>query len=100
MIDIAADEGWLATTLRIMHLVQMCVQGRWISDASIMTLPYCDMSHFPLLKNVLKKLLRVSSLKDFSSLPEFLMLYQQDEKLFKSLLNKVFEQRHANEVCS
>ena len=96
MIDIAADEGWLATTLRIMHLVQMCVQGRWISDASILTLPHFNSSRFTLLKQVLQKsfLLGISNLREFSNLPELLLLYQQDEKLVKSAIKTAVEHHH------
>ncbi len=102
MIDVAADEGWLATTLRIMHLVQMCVQGRWISDASIMTLPRFNVSRLAHLKKAVEKssLPGISNLREFSNLPELLMLYQQHEKLVKSAISTVVEQyHHTKEVC-
>ena len=50
MIDVSADEGWLATVLRTMHLVQMVVQGRWLHDCSLLTLPGIEMDHLPLFK--------------------------------------------------
>jgi hypothetical protein len=40
MVDVAADSGWLYTTLKIMNLLQMVVQGRWNSSSSLLTLPF------------------------------------------------------------
>ncbi|XP_006824124.2 activating signal cointegrator 1 complex subunit 3-like [Saccoglossus kowalevskii] len=45
MIDTAADEGWLVTCLRIMHLVQMVIQGRWFHDSTLMSLPHVEVHH-------------------------------------------------------
>ncbi|EDO46714.1 predicted protein [Nematostella vectensis] len=45
MIDVAADEGWLATALRIMHVGQMVVQARWLHDCSLLTLPGIQAQH-------------------------------------------------------
>ena len=42
MIDVAADQGWLATALRVMGLIQMAVQGRWHTDCSLLTIPHVD----------------------------------------------------------
>ena len=50
MIDVSADEGWLATVLRTTHLVQMVVQGRWLHDCSLLTLPGIETAHLPLFK--------------------------------------------------
>jgi len=43
MIDISASEGWLATVLHTMVLVQMVVQGCWYYDSDLSCLPY--MTH-------------------------------------------------------
>ncbi len=40
MIDVAADSGWLATTLRLQQLMQMVVQAVWIDDLPVSTLPH------------------------------------------------------------
>lgn len=101
MVDISADEGWLATTLRVMHIVQMCVQGRWISDASILTLPHLRVCHLISLKQVLEKssLARILNVKELSSLSELLTLHQLDEKLINSAIFKTCEPQHyANQV--
>lgn len=95
MIDISADEGWLSTTLRVMHLVQMCVQGRWISDPTTLTLPHFTMSRLTSLNQVLEK----SSLQNFnirgcSSLSELLTLYQMDRKWVDSLILDMLQSQH------
>uniref|UniRef100_A0A667ZNW1 Activating signal cointegrator 1 complex subunit 3 n=1 Tax=Myripristis murdjan TaxID=586833 RepID=A0A667ZNW1_9TELE len=42
MLDVAASEGWLVTALSICNLVQMIVQGRWLHDSSLLTLPHIE----------------------------------------------------------
>ncbi len=43
MVDISADSGWLATTLRVQTLLQMTVQGRWHRDPSLLCLPHVEV---------------------------------------------------------
>ena len=45
MLDVAADNGWLVASLRIMQLVQMVVQGRWVHDHPLLTLPNVQPYH-------------------------------------------------------
>merc|ERR1719308_602570 len=40
MIDVCAESGWLASTLRVLTMLQMIVQARWDTDSSILTLPH------------------------------------------------------------
>jgi len=42
MVDVAADGGWLFTTLGTMHLAQMVTQGRWHDDEGLIDLPHLD----------------------------------------------------------
>lgn len=42
MVDIAADGGWLDTTLSVMHLVQMVTQARFLDDSPFTDLPHVD----------------------------------------------------------
>lgn len=44
MIDVAAESGWLGTTLQIQTLLQMIVQGSWHNQSSLLTLPHLE--HF------------------------------------------------------
>ncbi|KAL3883314.1 hypothetical protein ACJMK2_029590 [Sinanodonta woodiana] len=39
MLDTVADEGWLVTSLRVVMLIQMVIQGRWWHDNTLLTLP-------------------------------------------------------------
>lgn len=39
MIDICAEQGWLATVLRIQQLMQCIIQARWLDDPVVLTLP-------------------------------------------------------------
>ena len=48
MIDLCADGGWLATTLRTMHIVQMIIQGCWLHDCSLIILPSITPQHLSL----------------------------------------------------
>ena len=52
MIDVSADQGWLVTALRVMQLVQMVLQGRWIHDSPILTLPHVEHQHLQLFRYV------------------------------------------------
>lgn len=103
MVDISADEGWLSTTLRVMHLVQMCVQGRWLSDASALILPHFTAARLNSLKqSVLRSsVARKCNIEDCSSLPEILVLYQQDVNFMQSaILKAVQTESQAKEVCN
>ena len=42
IIDVAADAGWLATALHAMNIMQMVMQGRQITDPSLLCLPHVD----------------------------------------------------------
>ncbi|KRZ76461.1 Activating signal cointegrator 1 complex subunit 3 [Trichinella papuae] len=42
MVDMSTERGWLATTLRVIGLMQMIVQARWITDPPLSTLPHVD----------------------------------------------------------
>uniref|UniRef100_A0A3Q3K309 Activating signal cointegrator 1 complex subunit 3 n=1 Tax=Monopterus albus TaxID=43700 RepID=A0A3Q3K309_MONAL len=50
MLDVAANEGWLITALSICNLVQMIVQGRWLHDSSLLTLPHVEPQHLHLFR--------------------------------------------------
>nr|XP_021577282.2 activating signal cointegrator 1 complex subunit 3-like [Ictidomys tridecemlineatus] len=39
MLDVAANQGWLVTALNTTNLVQMLIQGQWLKDSSLLTLP-------------------------------------------------------------
>lgn len=52
MIDITAERGWLVTVIRIQHLMQCAVQGRWLDDSPVLTLPFVDEFNVPCFKQI------------------------------------------------
>lgn len=102
MVDISADEGWLSTTLRVMHMVQMCVQGRWLSDPSVLILPHFTVARLNSLKQIVERssVRRNYNIMDCSSLPELLVLYRHDANFMASaILKAVQSESQAKEVC-
>ncbi|KAJ1555242.1 hypothetical protein HK405_002907, partial [Cladochytrium tenue] len=45
MIDVAADQGYLATCLGAIKLMQSIKQARWPADPSVLTLPHLSEDH-------------------------------------------------------
>ncbi|XP_022375871.1 activating signal cointegrator 1 complex subunit 3 [Enhydra lutris kenyoni] len=45
MLDVAANQGWLVTALNITNLVQMVIQGRWLKDSSLLSVPNIEHHH-------------------------------------------------------
>lgn len=39
MVDTTCEAGWLATSLNIINLMQMMVQGRWADDSTLLNMP-------------------------------------------------------------
>ncbi|KAJ8354135.1 hypothetical protein SKAU_G00217020 [Synaphobranchus kaupii] len=50
MLDVAANEGWLVTALSVCNLVQMIIQGRWLHDSSLLTLPHIEQQDLYLFR--------------------------------------------------
>lgn len=48
MIDVVAELGFLSSTLRVMQLLQMVLQARWIEEPALLTLPYIEKEHLHL----------------------------------------------------
>lgn len=51
MVDVAAEGGWLTTTLAVMRLVQQIMQARWGGDDALTTLPGVNASHAVALRH-------------------------------------------------
>lgn len=64
MVDVCAEQGWLATTLRLQLLMQMVSQARWLKDSPLTTLPHIEP---PLLHLFQQQ-------KELSSLPSLLTI--------------------------
>lgn len=50
MLDVAANQGWLVTALNITNLVQMVIQGRWLKDSSLLTIPNIEQHHLHIFR--------------------------------------------------
>lgn len=90
MIDVSSSEGWLATSLRCMHLVQMVVQGRWLHDCTLLTLPCVDSGILSLfrLKN-----------RSLECLPELLDAVRGSRKMLNTMLGDALSEGEITEVC-
>ncbi|CAL1546554.1 unnamed protein product [Lymnaea stagnalis] len=45
MLDVSADQGWLVTSLNVILIIQMVVQGQWWYDSTLLTLPNVQTYH-------------------------------------------------------
>ncbi|ESO93256.1 hypothetical protein LOTGIDRAFT_189896 [Lottia gigantea] len=45
MLDVSADQGWLITSLQVIVLIQMIIQGRWYHDSTLLQLPCITPYH-------------------------------------------------------
>lgn len=66
-----------------MHIVQMCVQGRWVSDPSLLILPHLDHTHIELLN---KKLTKGAGVTELTSLPELMTVMERQRGFLLSSL--------------
>ena len=51
MIDVTSDAGWLQTALNTMNLMQMIMQGRMVTESSLLTLPHVKRDNLRYLEN-------------------------------------------------
>lgn len=88
MVDLAADQGWLATALNIMQIVQMLIQARWYTDSSLLTLPNITDVQVSRLE---KKFL-------ITSLPEFMELASKKRESVRKVLEESMSRRDVEKV--
>ena len=82
MIDVCAEQGWLAATLRIITLLQQIIQARWDTDNGFLMLPHIE----PHMVYIFRQL-------QASCIPELLYsLKGEYEKLAKVLRAELDEQ--------
>ncbi len=89
MIDVCGERGWLISTLRAQQLMQMLIQGRWITDHPLLTLPGVDHRHMYLFT------------KNFQKPPSLPCLFKRVYKNYGELLNLLqeeFTESHINKV--
>ncbi|XP_043197892.1 activating signal cointegrator 1 complex subunit 3-like [Amphibalanus amphitrite] len=49
LLDLVAESGWLATTIRAVQLQQQLIQARWVTDSPLLTLPHLESGQLRLL---------------------------------------------------
>lgn len=52
MIDVVAERGWLATTLRIQQIMQSIIQARWYDDPVVLTLPHVEHYNYTVFNKI------------------------------------------------
>ncbi|XP_076593233.1 activating signal cointegrator 1 complex subunit 3 isoform X1 [Chaetodon auriga] len=94
MLDVAANEGWLVTAISICNLVQMIVQGRWLHDSSLQTLPHVEQQDLYLFRKWAHRKGR-SDVGGFSGpiegLPELIAACHGKESVFAAIVGQEFQ---------
>uniref|UniRef100_A0A8C9Y3Z0 Activating signal cointegrator 1 complex subunit 3 n=1 Tax=Sander lucioperca TaxID=283035 RepID=A0A8C9Y3Z0_SANLU len=86
MLDVAANEGWLVTAISICNLVQMIVQGRWLHDSSLLTLPHIEQQDLYLFRKWANKKER-----PIEGLPELIAACNGKESVFAAIVGQEFQ---------
>ncbi|XP_045900311.1 activating signal cointegrator 1 complex subunit 3 [Micropterus dolomieu] len=103
MLDFAANEGWLVTAISICNLVQMIVQGRWLHDSSLLTLPHVEHQDLHLFRKWTNRKGR-SSVGGFNGpiegLPELIAACNGKESVFAAIVSQEFQSSHIAQAWS
>ncbi|XP_045150249.1 activating signal cointegrator 1 complex subunit 3 [Echinops telfairi] len=88
MLDVAANQGWLVAVLNITNLVQMVIQGRWLKDSSLLTLPNIEQQHLHLFRKwkPVVKGPRGGYQGSIECLPELIHACEGKERVFDSIV--------------
>ncbi|XP_061631426.1 activating signal cointegrator 1 complex subunit 3 isoform X1 [Phyllopteryx taeniolatus] len=101
LLDAAANEGWLVTALSICNLVQMIVQGRWLHDSSILTLPHLEQQDLYLVRkwsNQTRRGSTGSSNGPIEGLPELIAACSGKESIFAAIVGHEFPSSHVTQM--
>ncbi|NXP31267.1 ASCC3 protein, partial [Leiothrix lutea] len=101
MLDVAAHHGWLVTALNITNLVQMVVQGRWIHDSSLLTLPNIELQHLYLFRKWSqgqRKSVRGGYQGPIECLPELMAACEGKENVFASIVDSELPAAHISQA--
>ncbi|XP_049674277.1 activating signal cointegrator 1 complex subunit 3 isoform X2 [Accipiter gentilis] len=101
MLDVAAHHGWLVTALNITNLVQMVVQGRWIHDSSLLTLPNIELHHLHLFRKWSqgkRKSVYGGYQGPIECLPELMAACEGKENVFASIVDSELQTAHISQA--
>ena len=102
MLDVAANDGWLATVLRLAQLMQMVIQARWVTDSGLRTLPYLEEEQIKEIERAFrlwKKRTGVKCVQEVSCLPELLAVVERDQGFLQMALGSSLDRGIVKEVC-
>lgn len=101
MLDVAASEGWLVTAISICNLVQMIVQGRWLHDSSLLTLPHVEQQDLYLFRRWSTRKGR-SDVGGFNGpiegLPELIAACNGKESVFAAIVGQEFQSNQISQA--
>lgn len=102
MTDMASNNNWLGCTIKVIMIMQMFVQGQYLKDSVLLTLPHVTSKTLPKLQFEIKRNLKipaqesvslihlkVESLKKKNILQKVLS-YVYDEQKKKGILEYIF----------
>ncbi|XP_029451214.1 activating signal cointegrator 1 complex subunit 3 isoform X1 [Rhinatrema bivittatum] len=101
MLDVAANQGWLVTALNITTLVQMIIQGRWIHDSSLLSLPCIEQHHLYLFRKWSQgkqKSPPGSYQGPIECLPELVAACDGSENVFASIVGSEMQSAHISQA--
>ncbi|KAB0798855.1 hypothetical protein PPYR_06735 [Photinus pyralis] len=96
MTDIASNKGWLSCTLRVIHVMQMLIQGQFLGTSVLLTLPHVTEAHLPTLYSELQKKLNMDERS--VSLPSLKFACQKNRVQLECALTVLFEMKTAKEI--
>ncbi|KAM3873609.1 activating signal cointegrator 1 complex subunit 3 [Diretmus argenteus] len=103
MLDVAANEGWLVTALSICNLVQMIVQGRWLHDSSLLTLPHIEQQDLYLFRRYANRKERGGA-RGFhgpiEGLPELIAACEGKESTFAAIIGQELQHNQVAQAWS
>lgn len=94
MIDISTNAGWFACSIRVINLMQMIIQGRWISEPCLLTIPHMTR---PTLSAFTREIKRNRELANCNAdtLPGLKFAYLKHEKLIECAVINVYGSNNA-----
>ena len=92
MLDFCADQGWLRVSLNCIHLMQMCCQGRWLTDSNLLTLPHVDTEHLIRFYSHKPRIDCLPKLLDYCTLND-------TQQVINTLLGDLMDRNQVRDVC-
>lgn len=95
MIDITSNSGWLACTLRIIHIEQMIIQGLWLNESQMSMLPHIDKSDVSSIAEAVGQLIPDTSRISLMTLKQ---LHVKSGQRLYNIFDNFVGKRHSNEI--